>query len=343
LGTTGATGPTGTGTGIADGTATCKFVGVLASETRACIHQADASTPSEATRSWLGDLYLTVDCGTHAFRHVAVQNSQEIEISSLTVASANGTFVGHTARNGITLSETNQPGVITVHSAQFIGFDSVDSKCSQFSHLAYFHETKKGKTRNMYNTNTSASLSMTNGDIIRILDSAVTITALESQYSGSRVVLFMVVSGIKIVNSATLQLENGLDYTSTAGDILTFMSSGISNSLFAVTWTEEARSVKSGWCKTAISTTTSTPFTIVDATGTIICSVASTCTLVLPTASNYKGRILTVRTTTAQTVVSGSSNVSIDGVVGTAILAATAGKWAKLQSDGTNWVMIENN
>ena len=52
-----------------------------------------------------------------------------------------------------------------------------------------------------------------------------------------------------------------------------------------------------------------------------------------------------IKTIQAQTVVSASSNVVplVGGAAGTAILAATAGKWATLVSDGTNWVIMQGN
>lgn len=78
---------------------------------------------------------------------------------------------------------------------------------------------------------------------------------------------------------------------------------------------------------------------------TIVCNRAGTVTLTLPTASSFTGRSLTVVTITANTVVSASSNVvpQAGGAAGTAILAATAGKWADLQSDGTNWLIVRSN
>lgn len=77
----------------------------------------------------------------------------------------------------------------------------------------------------------------------------------------------------------------------------------------------------------------------------IIANRAGTVTLTLPTASSFVGRILTVKNVQAQTVVSASSNVVPIGATaaGTAILAATAGKFAKLVSDGTNWITMEAN
>jgi hypothetical protein len=90
----------------------------------------------------------------------------------------------------------------------------------------------------------------------------------------------------------------------------------------------------------------SSPVTIVIATRTVavtdahlIANFAGTVTLTLPAASSFPGREITVRTIQNQSVVSASANVvpAIGGAAGTAILGATAGKWAVLVSDGTNW------
>lgn len=77
----------------------------------------------------------------------------------------------------------------------------------------------------------------------------------------------------------------------------------------------------------------------------ITANSAGTLTLTMPAAVTYPGRILKVRTIAAQTVVSASSNIVplAGGAAGTAILSATAGKWAELQSDGTNWNILEGN
>jgi hypothetical protein len=85
------------------------------------------------------------------------------------------------------------------------------------------------------------------------------------------------------------------------------------------------------------------------------CAVGSTdCTIIqttqasvytLPAAASYPNRILNLVTQFAGTVTSASSNVVplAGGAAGTAILAATAGKYATLQSNGTNWVIIAAN
>jgi hypothetical protein len=65
-------------------------------------------------------------------------------------------------------------------------------------------------------------------------------------------------------------------------------------------------------------------------------------TLTLLAAATYPGQELLVRTIAAQTVISASSNVipRVGGSAGTAILAGTAGSWAFLVSDGTNWQIM---
>jgi len=94
----------------------------------------------------------------------------------------------------------------------------------------------------------------------------------------------------------------------------------------------------------------STPVTISASTysvGTtdlwLINNYAGTCTLTLPTASSYSGRVLNVQNYQAYTVVSASSNVvSISGgSAGTAILNAIAGDRCTLVSNGTNWLITD--
>lgn len=91
-----------------------------------------------------------------------------------------------------------------------------------------------------------------------------------------------------------------------------------------------------------VSEITAATYAVVDADFSLIANRAGTITLTLPAAASYTDRMLLVRTITANTVVSGASNVVpvAGGAAGTAILAGTAGKWAILQSDGTNWQIV---
>jgi len=74
----------------------------------------------------------------------------------------------------------------------------------------------------------------------------------------------------------------------------------------------------------------------------------STCTVTLPTASSYSGRVLHFQNYQTQTVVSATSNVVAitGGAAGTSILLASSGDQCTLVSDGTSWLMtqyISNN
>lgn len=93
------------------------------------------------------------------------------------------------------------------------------------------------------------------------------------------------------------------------------------------------------------NTQTGATYTVLAADRSIIANRAGTVTLTLLDAASYPGRQLLVKTIQAQTVVSATSNVVplAGGSAGTAILVATVGKWAILQSDGTNWVIMASN
>ncbi len=92
-------------------------------------------------------------------------------------------------------------------------------------------------------------------------------------------------------------------------------------------------------------TVTGATYTVLFTDSHIIANKAGTITLTFPSAILNLGREITIRTIQAQTVVSASSNVVplVGGAAGTAILAATAGKWALAKSDGTNWQLMAGN
>lgn len=86
-------------------------------------------------------------------------------------------------------------------------------------------------------------------------------------------------------------------------------------------------------------------FSLGDSENFVVCSGASAnVTVTLPSGSAYIGRVVNIKNLSGTyTVISASSNVKpvSSATAGTAILAATAGKWAKLVcEDGTNWVIM---
>ena len=80
----------------------------------------------------------------------------------------------------------------------------------------------------------------------------------------------------------------------------------------------------------------------VTSTDTTIVQTTTAAVYTLPSAALSTGRKLDLVTQFAGTVTSASANVipRIGGVAGTAILPATAGAWAVLQSNGISWVAI---
>jgi len=83
-------------------------------------------------------------------------------------------------------------------------------------------------------------------------------------------------------------------------------------------------------------------FTLADTENFVVCNGAGSITVTFPTASANTGRVVWIKTIAAQTVVSASSNVKPIGsnTAGTAILAASAGAWAMLVCDGTDWIVM---
>lgn len=71
----------------------------------------------------------------------------------------------------------------------------------------------------------------------------------------------------------------------------------------------------------------------------------SACVVTLPAPASWRGRRILIKTIQAQAVNSASSNVVplAGGAAGTSIVTGTAGKYADLVSDGTNWVIMSAN
>ena len=88
-----------------------------------------------------------------------------------------------------------------------------------------------------------------------------------------------------------------------------------------------------------------TVYNVVQSDVTLIFNGSAPCTLTLPAPTETIGRPLWVTSRLTSVVTSASSNVVpvSGGLAGTAILAATPGKWALLQSDGVLWQTVSAN
>lgn len=86
-------------------------------------------------------------------------------------------------------------------------------------------------------------------------------------------------------------------------------------------------------------------FTLGAAENFVVCNGTGTITVTFPTASANAGRVVWIKTIAAQAVSSASSNVQplTSATAGTTILTGTAGKFAMLVCNGTDWVVMSAN
>ena len=94
-----------------------------------------------------------------------------------------------------------------------------------------------------------------------------------------------------------------------------------------------------------VITMTNSTYTVLQDAEYLIANRAGTITVTLPAPSEFNGRVLSIKTVQAQTVVSASSNVVPIGgtAAGTAILPATDGAWVLIKSDGSNWIAMQSS
>ena len=96
--------------------------------------------------------------------------------------------------------------------------------------------------------------------------------------------------------------------------------------------------------KSTAPVTKTASFTLGATENFVVCNgSAANVAVTFPTASANAGRVVTIKNLSGTyTVISAASNVKPVGsnTAGTAILAATAGKWATLVCDGTDWVVM---
>lgn len=158
-------------------------------------------------------------------------------------------------------------------------------------------------------------------------------------------VFFVSPGGAQIFGTNKLSFSSTADQTyvrAIASNTLGFGTNGVDR------WQIESNGmlrVLSGSFSRGGPLTKTADWTVADNENWYISNRAATNTVTLPAAASYSGREIMIKTIQAQTVVSASSNVVplAGGAAGTAILAATAGRWATLVSDGTNWVIMQGN
>lgn len=154
-----------------------------------------------------------------------------------------------------------------------------------------------------------------------------------------------------VVLGGTLDVDNGGTGQTTYTDGQLLIGNSTGNTLTKATLTAGTGvTITNGSGSITIAAALSAPvtktgdFTVADGETWIINNKSgSTCTVTLPAAASYTGRVLTFLNYQDQLLVSASSNVVplAGGAASTSILDAVAGNWATLVSNGTNWVMMQ--
>jgi len=91
--------------------------------------------------------------------------------------------------------------------------------------------------------------------------------------------------------------------------------------------------------------TVTTTYTLSGTDSFLVVNSATSVTVTLPAASGNSGRTIYIKSIGAGGVISATANVVplSTATAGTAILTTTAGKYATLVSDSTNWVIMAAN
>ncbi|NBX77714.1 MAG: hypothetical protein EBQ92_14295 [Proteobacteria bacterium] len=150
------------------------------------------------------------------------------------------------------------------------------------------------------------------------------------------------------VITGALGLGNTGAATNINGSTIT-LNSGGSNNVSIGTATAGTMLTVNGPIATkapSIVTLTSNAYSVQAADSSIIINNGTTqVTLTLPTASSFPGRWLYIKNISACSVISNGNVVKplATDTAGSAILTNTAGKFAALQSDGANWIIMMAN
>lgn len=237
---------------------------------------------------------------------------------------------------GATALYSNTTGINNVA----VGSGALFGNTIGISNVAVGKEAASSNTTGNYNTAVgfqALRLNTTGSN-----NTAIGFLSLYSNIGGSRNVALGRYAGYYETGSDAFYIDNQ-DRTDTAGDKANALLYG----KFAAAPVDQELTVNASLQVQAFASNTVTnsagTYTQLKSDNTIIQTTAASVYTLL-SAATYPGREITIVTQFAGTVTSASSNVvpQAGGSAGTAILAATAGAFARLKSNGTNWVIIES-
>ena len=227
-------------------------------------------------------------------------------------------------------SSTNMDGVIQSQSSKEVTINAYFDAASPATLYGRRQSTTTGLTFGYYGGNCTKS----DGTLAQISNGTLALTASSTNY-----VVAQKSDGAVSVSTATTNWNDTANY---------WRLYAVVTGAATVTSYTDARELgrMTGLGTGLVAPVTKTGnFTLGANENEVICNGSASITVTLPDASSWVGRRVRIKTRAAFTVISASSNVKpLDtDTAGTAILAATAGTWAELVSDGTNWVIMAGN
>jgi hypothetical protein len=229
-------------------------------------------------------------------------------------------------------------GIVTATGTQQFGGDKVFEGITQFNGRAVFKDYTYQATRLAGLSSTDRFAAVTLGTGLTL--SSGTLSATGGSGTVTSVSAGSPANGLSVETGTTTPvISMALAGASTIGAVsATTQTFGGAKTFANLVGFQKAiqRPVESVTVSSASITTSST---------WIVVNYAGIVELTFPSAASSTGTEFHVKTITNNLVISKSSNVVplAGGSATTAILSATAGKWATLVSDGTNWVIMQAN
>jgi len=225
-------------------------------------------------------------------------------------------------------------GIISSGAQQFSG-DKTFEGITQFNGRALFKDYTYTATRLAGLSSTDRFATVTLGTGLSL--SSGTLSATGGSGTVTEVTGTLPISVTNGTTTPAITIANAS--TSAAGVVTTGTQSFVGSKTFTglVGFQRAIQRPVENVTVSSASITTSSTWVVVNNAGTV--------TLTFPAASSSTGTEFHIKTITNNSVISASSNVVplTGGGAAQAILSATAGKWATLVSDGTNWVIMQAN
>lgn len=261
-----------------------------------------------------------------------------ISVGTVTSVSGSGAISssgGTTPVISIADAAYGTPGIVTSSGTQQFSGDKVFEGITQFNGRAVFKDYTYTATRLGGLSSTDRFATVTIGTGLSL--SSGTLSATGGSGTVTNVTGTLPIS---VANGTTTPSITIASATTSASGVVTTTTQSFAGSK---TFTGLVGMQKA--LQRPYESVTGSSASITTASTWIVVNYAGTVTLTFPSASASTGTEFYVKTITNNAVISATSNISplAGSSASTSILSATAGKWATLVSDGTNWVIMQAN